>query len=185
MTKYYKFLTADNKGKYSKYDFTKYLPVDGKPGKWLYKIDNIEMCERGYHCFTPEHILEWLSVQLYEVEIKGRRIHGDNKDVAQQMRFIRKVDAWNDRSARVFSCWCAERVLSMFEKEYPDDKRPRETIETARRYADGLATDEELAAAWDAAEAAARHATRYAAGAAEEHAQTQYLLSELGISDEA
>ena len=197
MTKYYKILTADNKGEYSKYDFTKYLPVDGKPGKWLRKIENIEMCERGYHCFTPEHILEWLNVQLYEVEIKGRRVHGDNKTVAQQMRFIRKVDAWNDRSARAFSCWCAERVLSMFEKEYPNDKRPRETIETARRYADGLATDEELAAAEAAAWAAARDAARdaawaaarYAAGDAardaEEHAQTQYLLSELGISDEA
>ena len=45
--KYYKFLTSDNKGEYSNFDFTEYLPKDGKPGKWLPKIKNIEICESG------------------------------------------------------------------------------------------------------------------------------------------
>ena len=173
--KYYKFLTADNKGKYSEYDFTKYLPNDDKPGKWLRKIDNPVLCEKGYHCFMPEHILEWIEAQLFEVEINGRHVHGDDKTVTQQMRFIRKVDTWNDKTARLFACYCARDTLPILEKKYPNDNRPRVAIETAERYANGEATIEELNAAraaasdaasdavWDAARAAARAAAWAAA----------------------
>jgi hypothetical protein len=199
--KYYKFLTADNKGKFSEYDFTQYLPDRDKPGKWLRKIDNPVLCEKGYHCFMPEHILEWLEAQLFEVEIKGRCVHGDDKTVTRQMRFIRKVDTWNDKTARLFACYCARDTLPIFEKKYPNDNRPRVAIETAERYANGEATIEELnaarAAAWDAARAAAWDAARAAASAAASDAAwdaawdaasakyTNYLLDILGISDEA
>jgi len=191
--KYYKFLTADNKGKYSEYDFTKYLPNDDKPGKWLRKIENPVLCESGYHCFMPEHILEWLEAQLFEVEIKGRCVHGYDKTVTRQMRFIRKVDTWNDKTARLFACYCARDTLPIFEKKYPNDNRPRVAIETAERYANGEATIEELnaawAAAWDAASDAAWDAARAAASdaawAAASAKYTNYLLEILGISDEA
>ena len=195
--KYYKFLTADNKGKYSEYDFTKYLPNDDKPGKWLRKIENPVLCESGYHCFMPEHILEWLEAQLFEVEIKGRCVHGYDKTVTRQMRFIRKVDTWNDKTARLFACYCARDTLPIFEKKYPNDNRPRVAIETAERYANGEATIEELNAASDAAWAAASAAARAAAWAAASDAAwaaanaaasakyTNYLLEILGISDEA
>ena len=56
-----------------------------------------------------------------------------------------------DRELRLFACDCAERVLPIFEKQHPDDKRPRETIETSRRFALGGATQQELEAARDAA----------------------------------
>ena len=195
--KYYKFLTADNKGKYSEYDFTKYLPNDDKPGKWLRKIENPVLCESGYHCFMPEHILEWLEAQLFEVEIKGRCVHGYDKTVTRQMRFIRKVDTWNDKTARLFACYCARDTLPIFEKKYPNDNRPRVAIETAERYANGEATIEELNAARAAASAAARAAASDAASAAASAAAwaaaraaasakyTNYLLEILGISDEA
>ena len=49
-----------------------------------------------------------------------------------------------DKIARLFACDCAEDVLHIFEQEYPDDKRPHNAIETARKYAVGEATDEEL-----------------------------------------
>ncbi len=49
----------------------------------------------------------------------------------------------------------AERVLPVFEKKYPDDKRPREAIQAVRDFADGKITEEELEvkkeAAWIAA----------------------------------
>jgi len=156
--KYYKFLTAYNKGKFSGYDFTQYLPDRDKPGKWLPKIENPILCEKGYHCFMPEHILEWIEAQLFEVEINGRHVHGYDKTVAQKMRLLRKVDAWNDKTARLFACYCARDGLPLFEKDYPNDNRPRVAIETAERYANGEATIEELTAAlasardaeWDA-----------------------------------
>lgn len=78
---------------------------------------------------------------------------------------------------RLLACDYAERVLPIFERERPDDDRPRRAIETARRHALGNATDEELyaarAAAWDAARAAAMAAARAAALAAARDAEQQ------------
>lgn len=74
-----------------------------------------------------------------------------------------------DRIARLFACDCAERVLPLFEATRPDDKRPRTAVKTARRFANGEATQRGLdaarAAAWDAARDAARDATRAVAWA--------------------
>jgi len=74
--------------------------------------------------------------------------------------------AARDKLARLFACDCAERVLPLFEKEYPEDKRPRKAIKVARLFAEGKATTQELAAAraaaWDAARAAVRDAARAA-----------------------
>ena len=183
---YYKFLTEDNKGEYSRFDFTKYLPKDGQPGKWLPTVNKISLCERGYHAFKFEQIFNWMNAQLYEVELSGKMIESNDKTVAEKMRFIRKVDIWNDRTARVFACDCAERVLPIYEKRYPDDNRPRHAIEVARLYADGKATEEELAAAraaaWDAARAAARDAAWAAARDAEIKWQLYYLANMLGIA---
>ena len=182
--KYYKFLTADNKGKFSEYDFTQYLPDRDKPGKWLPKIENPILCEKGYHCFMPGYILEWIEAQLFEVEINGRHFYGDDKIVAQNMRLLRKVDAWNDKTARLFACYCARDGLPLFEKDYPNDNRPRVAIETAERYANGEATIEELNAARAAAWAAASDAASDAACDAAWAKYTNYLLEILGISDE-
>ncbi len=56
-----------------------------------------------------------------------------------------------NRFERLLACDYAEHVLHIWEDEYPEDTRPRNTIEVSRRYARGEATDEELAAAWSAA----------------------------------
>ena len=71
----------------------------------------------------------------------------------------------DDRTLRLFACNCAERALCLFEREYPDDTRPRNAIEVARRFADGAATSAELDSARDSARDA-RAAARAAAWAA-------------------
>ena len=92
---------------------------------------------------------------------------------------------------RIFACDCAERVLPIYEKQCPKDTRPRQAIEVSRRFANGQATQEGLAAAeaaawaatWAAAGAAvtraaaraAAGAARAAAGAAEREWQAQRL----------
>ena len=161
-TKYYKFLTEDNKGRYSGFDFTEYLPAD-QPGKWLPKVDKLEMCKSGYHACKKADVFEWLEAQMYEVEFSGKKLKGDNKDCAQEMRFIRKIESYNDKTLRLFACWCVEEVLPIYEKEYPNDNRPRSAIEVAKRYANGKATKDELYAARDAARDAAWDAARDAA----------------------
>jgi len=162
----YKAIDKDNKGPYSDFDFTPYLPHDGQPGEWLPKVDKLEMCEFGWHYADENHIIAWLREQIFEVEVRGEVLDGDNKSTAQEMRLVRKCEGWNERTARLLACEYAERVLPIYEKHYPDDKRPRQAIETARRFANGEATQEELAAAWDAARAAAGAAAWNAARAA-------------------
>ncbi len=79
------------------------------------------------------------------------------------------------KEIRLFACDCAQRVLPLFEAKYPDDKRPRQAIEIARRFANGQATQKEMAAARDAArdaEAAAGDAARTAAWDATRDAET-------------
>lgn len=61
-----------------------------------------------------------------------------------------------DKLARLFACDCAEHVLPIFEANFPGDHRPRQAIETSRRFALGHATVSELSAAsaWAASAAA-------------------------------
>jgi len=68
-----------------------------------------------------------------------------------------------DREIRLLACDFAEHTLLIFEAEYPNNKQPRQTIEISRKFAEGKATQRELAAARDAAWAAAWDAGRDAA----------------------
>jgi len=58
---------------------------------------------------------------------------------------------WTSPRARLFACDVAMAALPDFEKLYPEDQRPRQAIEVARRFAYGLATGTEL---WTARRAA-------------------------------
>ena len=82
-------------------------------------------------------------------------------------RLVRRIEAWNERTARLFACDCAEDALQYADPKHHDTVAA--TIAVARRYADGQASKKELAAAraaaWAAAWAAA-DAARDAAWAA-------------------
>jgi hypothetical protein len=67
----------------------------------------------------------------------------------------------HDGAIRHYAVWCARQVQHLM-----TDPRSLAALDVAERYADGLATDEELSAAWDAAWAAARTAAWTAAWAA-------------------
>ncbi|NDJ52502.1 MAG: hypothetical protein GYB68_05365 [Chloroflexi bacterium] len=64
-------------------------------------------------------------------------------------QLLKRMD---DRQRRLFACLCAEHVLYYFERDYPEDRRPRQAIETARRFAHNQTTGEQLALAQKAAE---------------------------------
>jgi len=66
-----------------------------------------------------------------------------------------------DREIRLYAVWCARQVQHLM-----TDKRSIDALEVAERFANGLATDEELAAASDAAWAAASAAWAAANGLA-------------------
>jgi hypothetical protein len=75
----------------------------------------------------------------------------------------------HDREKRLYAVWCARQVQHLL-----TDPRSMAALDVAERHANGLASDDELDAAWDAARAAAGaaawdavwDAARAAAGAA-------------------
>jgi hypothetical protein len=158
------------------------LPSADGPGEWVEvgmgarkTLTEGDLCgPRVLHATDAEHLLDWLNAELYEVEIDEGRglIVGSDKIGFRRGRLVRRIEAWNERTARLFACDCAEDALQY---AAPD---ARETLEcaiyVARCYADGEASMKELvaatAAAWaaarDAAWAAARVAARAAASAA-------------------
>jgi hypothetical protein len=135
-------------------------------GEWAPEIEGeLVPCHNGYHVCQESDLLEWLGPVICECEIGPESVRARDKTVARAARITRVLDTWNDRTARLFACDCAERVLPLFELAHPDDSRPRVAIETARRFANGEATSDELAAAGAAAEPAGA-ASWAAAGAA-------------------
>ncbi|HQK63115.1 MAG TPA: hypothetical protein PLV67_06010 [Methanofastidiosum sp.] len=142
------------------------------PGEWMPEIEGpLVECERGYHIATREQLVQWLNARIFVAETDGELIESTDHEkwVARKVRLVSEI-AWDERTARLFACDCAEHVLHLYEKNCPNDTRPRKAIETARAYAEGKSTEEELAAAmaaaWDAAWAATRAAARAAAWAA-------------------
>ena len=87
---------------------------------------------------------------------------------------LRAVEG-HDREMRLFAVECARSVQHLM-----TDKRSLNAIDMAERFANGLATQDELAAAraaaWAAAEAAAGAAARDAARDAEESAQAVLFI---------
>ena len=70
------------------------------------------------------------------------------------------------RIVRYIACDSAEFCLHNFESRYPEDMRVRNCINTARKFADGIATEEDRHAARSAAQSAAQSAAEYAARSA-------------------
>jgi len=148
------------------------LPHDGKPGKWMPKIiGELVPCKNGYHLCRRSDIIKWLDAEIYEAEYLGEIVESDSKVVVRQARLLKKIDTWNDKTARLFAVWCAREALKLVDNP---DPRSVEAVNVAERYANGQADDEDLNAAWDAAWdaawAAARAAARAAAWAAAEAA---------------
>lgn len=76
---------------------------------------------------------------------------------------LARTDKSVERRLRHWMADCAERVLHIYERDCPNDSRPRDAIAAARDYADGRIADAAWDAAWDAAGVAARDAAGVAA----------------------
>ena len=140
-----------------------------KPGKWMPVLTDLVPCKHGYHLCRENDLLQWLGPLICIAEGRGEQIVCDDKVIFAQARLLSIRKIWDERTARLFAADCAENVLPIWEKEYPDDLRPREAIFAARAFVDGLITKEELAcaaratsatsAAWAASAVSAARAT--------------------------
>ena len=96
MMKYYKVIGADNKScNGGDFDWTGYLPKNGKPGEWTPKIENIVACERGYH--VTEYWNMWYKDgrRVFECEADGVVMNDAvgvvDKVVCQRVRLLEEM----------------------------------------------------------------------------------------------
>ena len=138
-------------------------------GAWTAKETPV-LGESGWHGLAEKDVLGHLpreiGAQLWEVEVRGKRLNGQDNFVAPQMRLVRLVGVTTDENLRLFICDVAEDVLHFFEDANYDDQRPRQAIEVVRRFVRGEATRKELVDAAEGSRDAARDATGAARAAA-------------------
>jgi hypothetical protein len=167
-----------------------------EPGLWTPEREPVP-CASGWHGCRPRQLIWWIGPELWRAEFEGVVDAGD-KIVARRARLVERIIAWDERSARLFACDCAERVVRLT----GPDERCVNAIAVARRFAAGEAMEKErawaaaaagvaAAAAGAAGEAAAAGlaageaaaAAWVAAGVAERAWQTSRLLETLGLPE--
>ena len=114
------------------------------------------MCNSGFHASkTPQQALGYVAGEiLAQVEVKGESKKQDDKECWSDMRIV-KAYHWKKQDSVALSIFAAELVIKNYEKKYPDDKRPRNAIEAAKRV---LADDTEENRSAESAAWAARSA---------------------------
>lgn len=92
MTKAWKFLDQRSTGIFS--GFTWPTPTEaGQPGPWV-ESGGIVPCEQGIHACSTDQLAWWMSAQLWEVELGGEIVVGDQKMVAERGRLSALVGEW-------------------------------------------------------------------------------------------
>jgi len=153
--KLYKCLLDGGVSPYAGYKYP--LPQNGEPGEWTPLIKHkIVECKVGYHLCRRQDVIYWLTNNLYEAEYRGKLYAFKDSVAARSVRLLRRVETWNKRAVYLYYADVVERVLHIFEREYPKDKRPREAIQACRDYANNLIDASKLKTAFNAAEAAAQ-----------------------------
>ena len=122
----------------------------------LNAIRNHSPCAEGW-----EKLLEHLGKTKADDEPLAITTILDSNGIDDALWCLRAVEGY-DREIRLYAVWCARQVQHLLK-----DQRSLDAIDVAERYANGDATEAELAsAAGDAAEDAAEDAARAAAWAA-------------------
>ena len=180
--KLYKVLNDNKSCSGGDFDWTDYLPADGKPGKWTPTKRSVKLCHKGYHGTDAAHVRHFIEGnQLWEVEaIDPIWDAGRIKFVCKSMRLTRQVDTWNDKTLRLFACWCVRQIWGKL-----TDDRSKRVVEAAERFVNGDSTLEELSAARTAAwgAGAAARGAGAAAWAVTWAAQTKKLVEMLGLEE--
>jgi hypothetical protein len=124
------------------------------PGLELFYEGELELCEKGLH--ASERLVDALSYGnsgvICRVEVGEDYLEGSDKLVSSYRKVLAVADCTS--ILQQFAIETAESVLPIYEKEYPNDNRPRAAIEAVKAYLAGEISQAELESAVDAARAA-------------------------------
>ena len=144
-----------------------------EPGEW-HRVDGpLEMCERGYHAsLNIVDAMQYVAPgAIAKVEVRGKHAERADKQCWSEMRVV-KAWEWTKEDSVSLAICAAGLAIGTYEKEYPDDKRPRAALEAAKawlrdpcektRAAASAASAAAMDAAWAAWAARAARAARAA-----------------------
>ena len=156
---YYKWLKPDRTTTYQGVKWPK------RVGVWTPDVTP-EMCVSGWHLATHEGIAEHArtGAELWIAEGRGEFVAAGDKVAFSSARLVSQVGTLTQIIAVQWAAECAKRVLRHYEDRYPEDKRPREAIQAALKWAKDPT---EAESAYDAAAYAYAAYAAYAADAAD------------------
>lgn len=101
-------------------------------GKWYKVRGELKMCRNGFH--ASKRIIDamgWIDIEnLAKVEVKGDNLKDAKKQCWREMR-VTKAWIWTKKDSEALAVYAVSLVIDIYEKEYPDDKRPRRAIQAA------------------------------------------------------
>jgi hypothetical protein len=95
----YKFLRRGAIGPFSRFAWP-----TGSPGAWVEAEPHV--CASGIHACEVEDLPYWIDAELWELELDGA-VRAERKLVARRGRLLRRIESWDERSARAFADSCA------------------------------------------------------------------------------
>jgi hypothetical protein len=106
-----------------------------KIGKWRTCQDELRMCAVGYH--ASRNVIDAMNYVnaevIAQVEVRGKHIAQDDKQCWEEMRVV-KAWPWTKEDSVSLAIYAAELVIGIYEARYPDDMRPRQAIDAARKW---------------------------------------------------
>jgi hypothetical protein len=127
---YYKWLNPDRTTTYQGVKWPK------RVGVWTPDVTPV-MCVSGWHLATHEGIAEHArtGAVLWIAEGRGEFVAAGDKVAFSSARLVSQVGTLTQIIAVQWAAECAKRVLRHYEDRYPEDKRPREAIQAALKWA--------------------------------------------------
>ncbi len=162
---YYKWLKPDRTTTY------RWVKWPKRVGVWTPDAKPV-LCQSGWHLATHQGISKHAQAGsvLWIAEGRGACDSAPDKVAFSSARLVSEVGTLTQVVAVQWAAECAQRVLTIYEDRYPEDKRPCEAIQAALKWAKDP-TEANRAAAYvayaaDAAYAAAASNANAAANAA-------------------
>ncbi len=120
-------------------------PGNGDPSDWVEARGALEPGSNGVHALRTRALVDWIDDELWLVELDDDVEEIDDLLVARRGRLLRRVQGWDEGTAREFGESCIWRARDLAAESL--ERAGLERARTALQSADGLASLQARAAA--------------------------------------